>query len=63
MLFIVTIDEDQCTGCNACTEGCPARLLSFDDGKAQVTGDESECMGCESCTTVCPSGAVSIMEM
>lgn len=62
-MFIVSIDEDQCTGCNACTEGCPARLLSFDDGRAHVSGDETECMGCESCTTVCPSGAVSIMEM
>jgi len=62
-VFIVSIDEDQCTGCNACTGGCPARLLSFVDEKAQVTGDETECMGCESCTTVCPSGAVSIMEM
>lgn len=62
-MFIVTIDEDQCTGCDSCTSGCPARLLSFQDGKAVVTGDETECMGCESCTTVCPTGAVSITEM
>ncbi len=62
-MFIVTINDEECTGCNACTAGCPARLLEFVDGKAVVTGDESECMGCESCTTVCPSGAVSIMEM
>lgn len=62
-MFIVAIDEDICTGCNECTAGCPARLLSFDGEKAQVTGDETECMGCESCTTVCPSGAVTIREM
>jgi NAD-dependent dihydropyrimidine dehydrogenase PreA subunit len=62
-LFIVTIDEDQCSGCNECTDICPAHLLSFVEDKAQVTGDESECMGCESCTTVCPTGAISIAEM
>lgn len=62
-MFIVTIDEDQCSGCNSCTDGCPARLLSFVNDKAVVSGDETECMGCESCVTVCPTGAVSIMEM
>lgn len=62
-MFIVSIDEDQCSGCNACTAGCPARLLGFNGEKAEVTGDECECMGCESCTTVCPTGAVSITEM
>lgn len=62
-MFVVSIDADICTGCNECTEGCPARILGFKDEKAYVSGDETECMGCESCTTVCPSGAVSIMEM
>jgi Indolepyruvate ferredoxin oxidoreductase, alpha and beta subunits len=64
-LFIVSIDEDQCSGCNSCTEGCPGHLLGFDEekSKAQVTGDESECLGCESCISVCPTGAVTITEM
>ena len=62
-MFIVTIDEETCSGCNACTDGCPARILSFNGEKAEVTGDETECMGCESCITVCPTGAVSIQEM
>ena len=62
-MFIVSIDEDLCSGCNSCTEGCPAHLLGFSDDKAHVIGDESECMGCESCTSVCPTGAISIAEM
>lgn len=62
-MYIVTINEDECSGCDACTESCPARILGFIDGKAVVTGDESECMGCESCIVVCPTGAVSIMEI
>lgn len=61
-MFIVTIDEDECSGCNACTDGCPAKILDFVDQKAVVSGDESECMGCESCVVVCPTGAISIME-
>ncbi len=62
-MFIVTIDEDLCSGCNSCTEGCPAHLLGFIEDKAVVTGDESECMGCESCTAVCPTEAITIAEM
>lgn len=62
-MFIVTINDEECSGCDACTESCPARILSFVDEKAVVTGDESECMGCESCIVVCPTGAISIMEI
>ena len=61
-MYIVTIDEDLCSGCDACTASCPAKILSFVNQKAVVSGDESECMGCESCIVVCPTGAVSIME-
>ena len=62
-MFIVSIDEDTCTGCNECAPGCPARILSFNGEKAYVSGDECECMGCEACVMVCPSGAITIMEM
>lgn len=64
-MFIVSIDEELCTGCDACTAGCPAEILSFNENehKAYVSGDEAECMGCEACTTVCESGAISIMEI
>jgi NAD-dependent dihydropyrimidine dehydrogenase PreA subunit len=64
-LYIVTIDPDVCSGCNSCTEGCPAKLLKFNekDEKAEVAGEASECLGCESCITICQTGAVSIMEV
>lgn len=62
-MFIVSIDSDQCSGCDECAGGCPAHLLKLTDGKTEVVGDETECMGCESCITVCPTGAVSITEM
>lgn len=62
-MYIVSIDQDQCSGCAGCTEGCPAQLLKFNGEKAEIDGDETECMGCESCTAVCPTGAISIAEM
>jgi len=64
-VFIVSIDEDTCGGCNLCAEGCPARILSFDDAKKHtyVSGDATECMGCEACTSVCESGAITITEV
>jgi NAD-dependent dihydropyrimidine dehydrogenase PreA subunit len=62
-VFIVSIDEDLCSGCNSCTDLCPAHLLGFSDDKAQITGDETECLGCESCISVCPTEAITIKEM
>lgn len=62
-MFIVSIDQDACEGCNLCVDGCPARILGFKDEKAYVSGDETECMGCEACISVCTSGAISIMEV
>ncbi|CFX70692.1 4Fe-4S ferredoxin-type, iron-sulphur binding domain [Syntrophomonas zehnderi OL-4] len=62
-MFIVAIDEEICTGCNECTEGCPARILGFNGEKAFVSGDPTECMGCEACTSVCPSEAISVTEV
>ena len=64
-MFIVSINEDICTGCNLCADGCPAHLLTFDKekNKTYVSGDEIECMGCEACVSVCESGAVSILEI
>lgn len=62
-MFIVSIDEELCSGCNSCAEGCPAHILDFDGTHAFVSGDEGECMGCEACIAVCPSDAISVMEV
>lgn len=62
-MFIVAIDEEACTGCDSCADGCPAHILAFNGEHAYVAGDEAECMGCEACVSVCPSDAISIMEM
>jgi NAD-dependent dihydropyrimidine dehydrogenase PreA subunit len=62
-VFIVSIDEELCTGCQECSAGCPAHLLKFNGEKTEVKGDPSDCLGCESCVIVCAAGAISITEM
>ena len=62
-MFMVSVDAEECIGCDACSEGCPAHILGFDGEHAFVAGDEMECLGCESCTTVCPAGAITITEL
>lgn len=62
-MYIVTINDELCSGCNQCAPNCPAKILGFEDGKAVISGDDSECMGCESCVVVCPTEAISIMEI
>lgn len=62
-MYMVSIDDKQCTGCGECAEACPVNLLSLTGEKAEVTGDATECLGCESCVAVCPSGAVTVREL
>ena len=61
-MFIVSIDEALCSGCDGCAASCPAEILGFNE-KAFVSGDAADCMGCQACVDVCESGAITIMEM
>lgn len=59
-MYLITIDEDKCTGCGACVDVCPVSHLEMKEGVA-VTND-SECMGCESCVEICPVEAITLTE-
>lgn len=63
IMFMVSLNEEVCTGCGSCAEGCPAHILGYRDKKAFVSGDECDCMGCEACVVVCPAGAFVVTEM
>ncbi|MFC2082415.1 ferredoxin family protein [Candidatus Bipolaricaulota bacterium] len=58
---IVVIDETLCTGCRACVETCPQKILYIDEeeGVCRVT-DETQCDKLRGCEQVCPTDAIKI---
>ncbi len=56
--YLVKIDDEACTTCEACLERCQMDALKMDGGK--LTRDESRCIGCGLCMYVCPAEALSL---
>ena len=53
----VYINQEDCEGCGACKEACPAGAIFYNDtGLAEV--DHSKCLTCGYCSPVCPVRAV-----
>ncbi|MDP8257817.1 MAG: 4Fe-4S binding protein [Candidatus Aadella gelida] len=52
----VKIDNEKCTGCAVCVEGCPVQVLTIENGKAVVS---AECIDCGLCISQCPVEAIS----
>ena len=54
----VTVDQDQCIGCGACTGVCPVSALTLnDEGKSQC--NEDVCNDCGTCMGTCPVQCIS----
>jgi NAD-dependent dihydropyrimidine dehydrogenase PreA subunit len=56
--WLVKINEDDCTGCEACIPRCQMDALKMTDGK--LTRDENRCIGCGICMWVCPTEALKL---
>ena len=56
--YLITIDEETCTACEACIPRCQMEALKMIDGK--LTRDEKRCIGCGICMWVCPADALSL---
>ena len=56
-LLIHSINDDRCTGCDACVTVCPTDVLELQDNKSRVLrfGD---CIQCEQCVLACPTAAL-----
>src|SRR6476659_481285 len=56
-LLIHSINDDRCTGCDACVTVCPTDVLELVNNKSRVLrfGD---CIQCEQCSMACPTTAL-----
>lgn len=60
--FQALVDEDECTGCQACEEICPMDAIVMDDKKIVANVNLDRCIGCGLCVTVCEFDAVSLKD-
>jgi MinD superfamily P-loop ATPase len=58
---IIKIDEELCSGCGNCIDGCHEGALQLIDGKARMISD-LYCDGLGACIGDCPVGATSFEE-
>lgn len=58
---IIEIDEEKCTGCGICADGCHEGALQIINGKAVLINDLL-CDGLGACIGTCPEGAIEITE-
>lgn len=61
--FVPSIDQDRCSGCDACSRLCPQgaiRLEREDSGALAYLIDAKRCSACGMCVDVCEANAVRI---
>jgi NAD-dependent dihydropyrimidine dehydrogenase PreA subunit len=58
-MWQVTVDEEKCTGCNECVDGCPGEVYELKDKKATPVNME-ECHGCFTCVELCEEDAITV---
>jgi thioredoxin reductase/ferredoxin len=55
--LVHSINDDRCTGCEACTAVCPTEVLELVAHKSRVVR-AADCIECEQCALVCPTTAL-----
>ena len=55
----VTIKVDDCVGCGACVDTCPAGAIEVGPDVKAVVSD-ADCVECGACISTCPAGAIEL---
>jgi len=58
--FYALVNEDHCTGCEACIERCHFNAMAMEDGVCTV--DANLCYGCGLCISSCETEALSLVQ-
>lgn len=61
-MYMVSVDNSKCEGCEECVNVCPQGVFRMVDAKSDPY-QTAECVFCESCLGVCPAEAIKISEM
>ena len=61
-MYLVSVDQEKCEGCEECVNNCPVSVFEMVGGKASPVR-AGDCEGCETCVSVCSTGAVTLSEM
>src|SRR5690349_1073355 len=56
-ILVHDINDDRCTGCDACVAVCPTNVLDLVDNKSRVLRF-ADCIQCEACMFACPTEAL-----
>ncbi|MEZ4400700.1 MAG: NAD(P)-binding domain-containing protein [Kofleriaceae bacterium] len=56
-ILVHDINDDRCTGCDACVAVCPTNVLDLVDNKSRVLRFH-DCIQCEACMWACPTEAL-----
>ncbi len=56
-VMVHAINDERCTGCEACVLVCPTAVLELKNNKSKVLRFD-DCIQCEQCAVVCPTNAL-----
>jgi len=64
-MYVVTVDEEKCTGCGTCVPTCPAGVFELEENEESksIPVNTAACLGCMSCVEICPSEAITVVEV
>ncbi|MHA1150421.1 MAG: indolepyruvate ferredoxin oxidoreductase subunit alpha [Promethearchaeota archaeon] len=57
--FYAEIDQDVCTGCQACLDRCQMDAIENKGEKSSIM--KNRCIGCGNCIYICPSDAIKLI--